>query len=158
MPGQYPCPHRGCNKVLKNKSGLTQHCHSKHGYPLPLRQQRVVSPTRSSSPQHTEADAAGGNSDFNGQCISFFHASHPSQLCLLSEGNASINKETAADEAGGDYIVDYHSCYVSYSLTVLTIRTIIGTVIFTSSSYPSCTDFTHYCLLTSTPVMTRSYY
>jgi hypothetical protein len=31
--------------------------------------------------------------------------------------------------------------------TVLTTWTIIGTVIFTSSSSPSCTDFTHSCLL-----------
>jgi hypothetical protein len=49
-------------------------------------------------------------------------------------------------------------CYVFFIFTVLTIRTIIGTVIFTSSSHPPCTDYYSLRLTCSTLVMTCSYY
>ncbi|KAH9071088.1 hypothetical protein EDB83DRAFT_2221410 [Lactarius deliciosus] len=45
----YPCPHPGCGRVLRNKSGLTQHCHSKHGYSHHPQRQRSPSTPRSPS-------------------------------------------------------------------------------------------------------------
>jgi hypothetical protein len=44
MSQLYPCPHNGCSKVLKNKSGLTQHRHAKHGYSLPPQQSSAPFP------------------------------------------------------------------------------------------------------------------
>ncbi|KAN0124616.1 hypothetical protein V8E53_001577 [Lactarius tabidus] len=40
----YPCPHHGCSRVLRNKSGLTQHRHARHGFSLPPPRQRSSTP------------------------------------------------------------------------------------------------------------------
>ncbi|KAN0133618.1 hypothetical protein V8E53_008565 [Lactarius tabidus] len=45
----YPCPHHGCSRVLRNKSGLTQHRHARHGFSLPP--PRQCSSTPPSQPQ-----------------------------------------------------------------------------------------------------------
>ncbi|KAH7905419.1 hypothetical protein BJ138DRAFT_1118492 [Hygrophoropsis aurantiaca] len=53
---RFPCPHSGCNRILRNRSGLTQHRHSAHGYSFrPVNHQPIdvepePNPTPSSSP------------------------------------------------------------------------------------------------------------
>ena len=85
----YPCPHPGCRRVLKNKSGLTQHRHSKHGYSLPPPRQDSPSapfspPAPPSPPPETPSPSP-----------------HPRNHTPV------VNEDE--NEAGGGSIVDYHS-------------------------------------------------
>ncbi|KAH8985962.1 hypothetical protein EDB86DRAFT_3065949 [Lactarius hatsudake] len=63
----YPCPHPGCGRVLRNKSGLTQCCHSKH---QPPSRHRTVTPV-------VDEDELGGGS------IVDYHLELDGQPCSL---------------------------------------------------------------------------
>ncbi|KAH9028893.1 hypothetical protein EDB85DRAFT_1969124 [Lactarius pseudohatsudake] len=84
----YPCPHAGCSRVLKNKSGLTQHRHFKHGYSRPPQRQRspsaLLSPSPSPSPPPVQP---------------------PSPSLWPRDLTPIVNE----DEAGDEPIVDYHT-------------------------------------------------
>jgi hypothetical protein len=98
MPCLYPCPYCGCSKVLKNKSGLTQHRHSKHGFSLPSHQRHLhrsptppgqCSPSPPSSPQRQRSPTPTGQSH---------SPTPPGQSC----------SPTPQGSADGKLIVDYH--------------------------------------------------
>ncbi|KAI9438745.1 hypothetical protein H4582DRAFT_2111541 [Lactarius indigo] len=82
----YPCSHPGCSRVLMNKSGLTQHYHSKHGYSHPSQRQHSPSTTPVPSPPPVQPPSPS------------LHAHDRSMTPAVDE-----------DEAGGESIVDYHS-------------------------------------------------
>jgi hypothetical protein len=85
---------RYSGKVLRNKSGLTQHQHSKHGFSLPLRQRRLHrSPTpRSPTPpsQHSPSPPS----------------SQQQQRSPTPPGQS--HSPTPESSANGKSIVDYH--------------------------------------------------
>jgi len=39
-----PCPHPGCSRTFKNRSGLTQHRHAIHGFSFEMRREREAPP------------------------------------------------------------------------------------------------------------------
>ena len=121
----YSCPHNGCNKVLKNKSGLMQHIHAKHGYPLPSQQQQC-SPSVPVSPPHplpSLSSPSQQHSDHGDNDLSVGPTRGWSPFCWLlssTQGNShaalvtdtgSVNTvplDKAMEDAGDRSIVDFH--------------------------------------------------
>jgi hypothetical protein len=63
MSRLYPCPHHGCGKVLKNKSSLTQHHHSKHGFLVPPKRQPPIPVLHPLPPSPVPYDDTAGTNE-----------------------------------------------------------------------------------------------
>ena len=107
---QYPCLHPGCNRWLHNKSGLTQHQHTRHPHvslspsPLPPPPARSESPpiapdfppppNRSPTLHHDNRDAVNADgedfpaieSEYLGPHNAVFHNYHPHLAGWYTEG------------------------------------------------------------------------